>query len=71
VTYLDIALTALTECEKSEISEKSPLLSEGEAERLKAEIVAAATVAPAGFDRGALDALWARWNAHEAAGGTP
>jgi hypothetical protein len=71
MTYLDMALAALTECEKSEKSEISLLLGAIEAERLKAEIVAAATVEPAEFDRGALDALWARWSAHEAAGGAP
>lgn len=71
MTYLDIALAALTDGEISEICEKSPVLVEDEAERLKAEIVAAATVEPAEFDRAAYDALWVRWNAHEAGGGAP
>jgi hypothetical protein len=69
MTYLDIALAALTECEKSEISEISPLLSASAVAGLKAEIMAAVTVEPAEFNRGAFDALWARWNAHEATGG--
>jgi len=36
-------------------------------ELLKAAIIEAVTVEPEQFDRPAYDALWARWQAHEAA----
>jgi hypothetical protein len=56
--------------EINEENEKNPdfaLLTEEEVEDLKAQIVAAATVEPAVFDRTELDRLWTRWKAHEAA----
>ena len=40
-------------------------------ELLQRRIIETVTVAPEHFDRTELDRLWARWKAHEAAGGSP
>jgi hypothetical protein len=55
--------------EGNEESRDSALLAQEDAEELKSQIIAVATVESAAFDRTEYDRLWARWKAHEAAGG--
>jgi hypothetical protein len=68
VSYLAIARAVVTGYERNEIDEESPgRLSEADAERLKAQIIAAVDVEPAEFDRAEYDRLWTLWYAHKAA----
>lgn len=61
MNYLDLARSVIPDDERNESDEKSLGRNPVDVERLKAAIVAAATVEPARFDRAEFDRLWALW----------